>query len=111
MTVTFSATPQRFDDVQDGRRIPLRRCVKVDLLCRRGGVVSLGTPPVDTIGGVGGIDTRLASSRSASSASSGSSFEAPAWLWPVRVDPGIHYPPATDPAGGHSPNVVGDHGR
>ena len=31
MTVTFSATPQRFDDVQDGRRIPLRRCVKIDL--------------------------------------------------------------------------------
>ena len=22
---------------------------------------------------------------------------------------GIHYPPATDPAGGRSPNVVGDH--
>ena len=25
------------------------------------------------------------------------------------VDPGIHNPPATDLAGGRSPNVVGDH--
>ena len=53
---------------------------------------------------------RSASSRRASSSSSGSSLEVPAWLWRYRgVSHGIHCPLATDLAGGRSPNVVGDH--
>ena len=71
---------------------------------------SHGAPRVGLTGCDGGNGTPLSSLRCTSSTSSGCSPEAPAWLCGrYGVDPGIHYPSATDLAGGRSPNVEGDH--
>ena len=71
------------------------------LLCRGGGVDFHGAPRVDLTRRDGGNDTPGVSSLRCTSSASSCGWH--------RVDLGIHYPPATDFAGGRSPNVEGDH--